>query len=1540
MIRLLAALSLLLLLLPAMAQDTPSESTPEEERSFLTRLLENQLSTPNRQIRISGIRGALSSQATIGEITIADREGVWLRLQNASINWSRSTLILRQRLEVQRLAAESIEVTRRPLPDETALPSPESRSLQVPELPLAINLEQLEIPKATFGHDVFGLAAELSLTGALRIASGTLDTNFDVKRLDGPGGQFALKAAFSNETEVLDLDLVLDEPADGVVANLLNVQGRPPLKLTIAGNGPLSDLDIKLALEADGVPAFGGTARLRERDEGLGFSARLAGAIGRLVPAQFRDFFGAGTHINVSGVSKTGGGVLLENLQISSASMRIEAAAETGSDHFLTALSLSASVADPDGERVLLPVSGGETSLQTANLNVTFGEAGSERWRGNLAIDGLQTSEFAAGRTELTMGGLAQNLNNVENRRISFDVDGGLSGITAKQAKIAKALGDALDIAVKGDWRAGNPVMLENASISGNGLETALRGQIDEFAFTGDILLSADDIAPFSGLADQELAGAVDLKASGTVRPISGAFDLDLDGTATDLRIENEMAGNLLAGTTRIDGGVARGADGLTARKLRLANDQLTLNADGNFATGKANFTFDAALEDMALLSKEASGRLTATGRAQGAEGRINLTFKADAPSGSLAGRALTEAALGFTGQLEKQVLTGQVDGTAFLAGERVELASHIVLDDTQRQLTELSFRAGGASATGNVIQDVQKNLIDGRLNIDAADISTAAALLLREASGSVNAEISLSPVNDSQTADINATVRNLEIDQTRVSSAEIAATIEDLFGVPAAVGEISADDITAGGIGITRLDASARQEGDATQFEGSALLDQGTKLATKGALAPEGEGFRVSLDRLTLDQGAISARLVNATSLLVQGSSYTLDPLEIDVAGGRIRASGKVANSLDLAVDLANVPLSIANTIQPDLGLGGTLNGKADIKGTRAKPMVTFDVAGRSITSSMLQQAGLSMLTVDASGTTDGNRLNVNTSITSPEGLNASARGVVPFDDSQLAMDVALNAFPLAALNRVVKGQNLAGQVTGNARVTGRLNAPEARFDVRASGLNAAPLASAGLGPLQLAANGSFARNTVRLASLTANDPNGLAIQASGSVPLSGSGLGINVSGTAPLSIANRMLATRGTQLSGTATADVRVSGALSNPVINGTISTANAAAVDPLTNLRVNDVRLAATLTGDRVSITEGSAALAAGGRVSISGSVSTNAQAGFPADLRISLDNARHTDGEMVTATVDGALSLTGALTRDPLLAGEVNIERAEIIVPENLGGGAAAINVRHVDPPRAVALTLERARADDGTPMPTARPSVMRLNVNVTAPARIFVRGRGLDAELGGSVRLTGPVTNIQPVGGFKLIRGRLSIIGQRITFDEGEVTLVGDLDPQLNFVARSRGNDIIVFINVRGRVSDLNISFSSQPELPEDEVLARLIFNRGVNELSAVQIAQLAAAAAELAGGANTSLLGSLRNATGLDDLDVITDSEGNAAVRAGRYIQDNIYLGVEAGAKGTTRGTVNLDITEDLKARGSLGSDGDSSVGIFFEKDY
>ena len=77
----------------------------------------------------------------------------------------------------------------------------------------------------------------------------------------------------------------------------------------------------------------------------------------------------------------------------------------------------------------------------------------------------------------------------------------------------------------------------------------------------------------------------------------------------------------------------------------------------------------------------------------------------------------------------------------------------------------------------------------------------------------------------------------------------------------------------------------------------------------------------------------------------------------------------------------------------------------------------------------------------------------------------------------------------------------------------------------------------------------------------------------------------------------------------------------------------------------------------------------------------------------------------------------------------------------------------------------------------------------------------------------------------------------------------------------------------------------------------------------------------------------------MREATGLDDLDVVTDDEGNTAARAGRYVSDNVYLGVEAGSKGNSKVTIDLDITDNLKARGSVGSE-ETGVGVFFEKDY
>jgi translocation and assembly module TamB len=235
---------------------------------------------------------------------------------------------------------------------------------------------------------------------------------------------------------------------------------------------------------------------------------------------------------------------------------------------------------------------------------------------------------------------------------------------------------------------------------------------------------------------------------------------------------------------------------------------------------------------------------------------------------------------------------------------------------------------------------------------------------------------------------------------------------------------------------------------------------------------------------------------------------------------------------------------------------------------------------------------------------------------------------------------------------------------------------------------------------------------------------------------------------------------------------------------------------------------------------------------------------------------------------------------------------------------------------------------------------AKSTGMRLDVTVDAPKQIFVRGRGLDTEFGGKVQLTGPVSAITAAGGFQLVRGRLDILTQRISFDRGTITFAGDLDPSLEFSGSTKSGDTTITVTVSGRASDPLVTFSSTPELPQDEILARLIFQKGIGELSPLQVARLAAAVSELTGGQG-GVLSRLRAVTGLDDLDIVTDEKGQAAVAAGRYVTENVYVGVQQGAGSkSSKVTIDLDVTKDVKARAGMGSDGGSSLGIFFEKEY
>src|ERR1700761_4692536 len=90
-------MSLRALVLIGLAMLVPADAMPtradEGDKSVLGSLLSRALSTPSSRVSIGAVDGALSSDATIRDVAVSDRDGVWLKLDRARIVWRRLALL-------------------------------------------------------------------------------------------------------------------------------------------------------------------------------------------------------------------------------------------------------------------------------------------------------------------------------------------------------------------------------------------------------------------------------------------------------------------------------------------------------------------------------------------------------------------------------------------------------------------------------------------------------------------------------------------------------------------------------------------------------------------------------------------------------------------------------------------------------------------------------------------------------------------------------------------------------------------------------------------------------------------------------------------------------------------------------------------------------------------------------------------------------------------------------------------------------------------------------------------------------------------------------------------------------------------------------------------------------------------------------------------------------------------------------------------------------------------------------------------------------
>jgi len=555
-----------------------------------------------------------------------------------------------------------------------------------------------------------------------------------------------------------------------------------------------------------------------------------------------------------------------------------------------------------------------------------------------------------------------------------------------------------------------------------------------------------------------------------------------------------------------------------------------------------------------------------------------------------------------------------------------------------------------------------------------------------------------------------------------------------------------------------------------------------------------------------------------------------------------------------------------------------------------------------------------------------------------------AVERGTIAIDGragSTLDLSVSAQAVPLSAADIFVPGMGLSGTLDASAQIRGTASAPTGEWRVRIARLVAAQTRNIGAPPIDVAAQGRL-DNGATTVDGTVNAGRAGTLRVSGRVPLGATGaLDLSAQGRLDLSIANSLLSAAGRQVTGNAAVDVRIGGTIAEPAVNGSLTLSGGSFRDLLQGIRFENIQGRLVARGADIAIERLSASTRNGGTVNANGRVRLDPAAGFPGDIRITGQRAELVSNEIVTTTASLDLALSGPLARDPRIGGIVRIVSMDVTVPERLPATIRPIDgTKHVNPPPIVAARLaQRARIQASAGR--APPFNATLDLTIAAPNRIFVRGRGIDAELGGDLQLTGTLANPVAIGAFDLRRGRLTVVGTRLDFTRGRLTFTGDLTPELDFVAETRAGDVTARIGVTGSAREPQFAFTSDPDLPQDEVLSRLLFAKASGGLSPTQALQLAQVAAQFSGGGDDGVFESLRRSLGVEGLDISLGAEGGPTVGISRAISDRVSIGVKAGASTEQSGvSVDIDVTRRIRVQGEVGATGNTSVGVGAEWEY
>ena len=530
------------------------------------------------------------------------------------------------------------------------------------------------------------------------------------------------------------------------------------------------------------------------------------------------------------------------------------------------------------------------------------------------------------------------------------------------------------------------------------------------------------------------------------------------------------------------------------------------------------------------------------------------------------------------------------------------------------------------------------------------------------------------------------------------------------------------------------------------------------------------------------------------------------------------------------------------------------------------------------------------------------------------------------------------LAGLPLQVLDILWPNLNLSGSATGRVDYAWKSNR-SGSLDLKVHGLSRAGLVLASK-PVDVAVAAMVNGNQAGIRAVAASDGAIVGRAQARFAPLGSGSLATELMNaplfaqlrySGPADTLWRLTGSEIIDLSGPLAVGADISGRFAAPVIRGSLRTQDGRLESSVTGMVIDHLASQARFSGPQLIFSQIAGQTSGGGSVSGAGSVTFSGGKTL-LNLAFNAKNAQLLNRDDVAAQVTGPLQIKSD-ANGGTISGDLRLNKGRF----QLGRASAAAAVPQ--------LNVRETGLDEEDVIEPAALHPWKLNLKL-AGGNLQVTGLGINSRWSTNLQIGGLADAPRFTGTANLVQGNYDFAGRIFRLDRGVIRFRGESppDPMLDIHAQAAVQGLDATVTVMGTGLKPEITFASNPPMPQDELLSRILFGTSITNLSAPEALQLASAVAALQSG-NGSLdpINALRRAVGLDRLRIVPADVATGqktALGAGKYITRKLYVEVITDGAGYSATQVEYQVTRWLSVLSTVSTIGRSSASVRVSKDY